>query len=102
LAHPEAGMNISEKDVLYVAKLARLSLSGEETKNFTVQLGQILQFINKLDTVNVTGVEPAAGTLSPRNVTRPDEQIREFSVDEITRNAPEKKDGLFVVPKVIE
>ena len=95
-------MAISENEVLYVAKLARLSLSQEEIRTYSVQLGQILEFINKLNDVDVSGIEPTASITGKTNVSRPDEVKREFSAGEILKNAPEKDRDSFVVPQVIE
>jgi aspartyl-tRNA(Asn)/glutamyl-tRNA(Gln) amidotransferase subunit C len=95
-------MAISEDEVLYVAKLARLSLSPDEVKTYAGQLGQILEFINKLNEVDVTGVEPTASITGTSNVLRPDEVRKDFDTAEMMKNAPEKDGDHFVVPQVIE
>ena len=92
-------MNI---DVKYVAHLARLSLTPEEEQKIGAQLGQILDYIEKLKEVDVTGVEPTAHPFPLINVTRPDEIRPSISNEEALRNAPAKANGLFIVPKIVE
>jgi len=89
-------------DVKYVAHLARLSLSAEEEQKISVQLGDILGYIEKLKEVDVTGVEPTAHAFPLVNVTRPDEVRPSISNEEALRNAPATANGLFIVPKIVE
>ena len=92
-------MNI---DVKYVAHLARLSLTPEEEQKIGAQLGQVLDYIEKLKEVDVTGVEPTAHPFPLINVTRPDEVRPSISNEEALRNAPAQANGLFIVPKIVE
>ena len=62
-----------EIDVKYVAHLARLALSPEEEQKIGAQLGSVLEYIEKLKEVDVSGVEPTAHAVPMVNVTRPDE-----------------------------
>jgi aspartyl-tRNA(Asn)/glutamyl-tRNA(Gln) amidotransferase subunit C len=89
-------------DVKYVAHLARLSLSAEEERNISAQLGDILGYIEKLKEVDVTGVEPTAHAFPLVNVVRPDEVRPSISNEEALRNAPAAANGLFIVPKIVE
>jgi aspartyl-tRNA(Asn)/glutamyl-tRNA(Gln) amidotransferase subunit C len=89
-------------DVKYVAFLARLELSPEESEKFGAQLGQILGYVEKLRELDVTQVEPTAHAFPLVNVTRPDEVRASLSTDEALRNAPAKANGLFMVPKIVE
>ena len=91
-----------EIDVNYVARLARVSLSPEEARTFGAQLGQILGYIEKLNELDVSQVEPTAHAIPLVNVTRPDEVRPSLPTDEALRNAPAKANGLFIVPKIIE
>lgn len=95
-------MFITEKDVLYVSKLARISLSENEVKAFTVQLEQILGFINKLDELDVSKVEPTASILNLENVKRQDSNRQDFTPEEVLANAPVREKDFFAVPPVIE
>ena len=91
-----------EIDVKYVAHLARLSLSPEEERKISEQLGNILAYIEKLKEVDVAGVEPTAHAFPLVNVTRPDEVRPSLSQEDALRNAPAQANGLFIVPKIVE
>ena len=92
-------MNI---DVKYVAHLARLSLTPDEEQKIGAQLGQVLDYIEKLKEVDVSGVEPTAHAFPLINVTRPDEVRPSISNEDALRNAPAQANGLFIVPKIVE
>ena len=89
-------------DVRYVAHLARLALSPEEEQKFGSQLSSVLEYIEKLKEVDVSGVEPTAHAFPLVNVTRPDEVGASLSHEEALRNAPSQSNGLFIVPKIVE
>ncbi|MGH7935538.1 MAG: Asp-tRNA(Asn)/Glu-tRNA(Gln) amidotransferase subunit GatC [Chthoniobacterales bacterium] len=92
----------NDLDVAYVAELARLELTAEETALFQTQLGQVLKHAARLRELNLAGVEPAAHAVSALNVFREDEIRPSLPQEEALRNAPRSANGLFVVPKVIE
>lgn len=94
--------NESDIDVVYVAKLARLNLSGEETHLFQSQLGQVLKHANKLREVDVSDVQVTAHAIPLFNVFREDEPRDWFSAEEALSNAPQKANSLFIVTKVVE
>jgi len=89
-------------DVKYVAHLARLNLSPEEEQKFGTQLSQVLGYVEKLNQVDVSQVEPTAHAMPLVNVTRPDETQPSISNEEALRNAPASANGLFIVPKIVE
>ena len=89
-------------DVKYVAHLARLQLTPEEEQKFGAQLGQVLGYIEKLNELDVSNVDPTAHAVPLVNVTRPDEVRPSLSTDEALRNAPARGNGLFLVPKIVE
>ncbi len=89
-------------DVKYVAHLARLALTPEEEQKIGAQLTNVLQYVEKLKEVDVSGVEPTAHAFPLVNVTRPDEVQPSLSNEEALRNAPAKANGLFIVPKIVE
>lgn len=95
-------MAAAEIDVKYVAHLARLNLSVEEEQKFGAQLGQILGYVEKLNQLDVSQVEPMAHAVPLVNVMRPDETRPSMSNEEALRNAPAKANGLFIVPKIVE
>src|SRR5271157_2743054 len=92
----------AEIDVKYVAHLARLSLCPAEEQKFGAQLGQVLGYIQKLNEVDVSGVEPTAHAFPLVNVSRPDEVRPSISREDALRNAPAQANGLFIVPKIVE
>ncbi len=93
---------MSDFDVRYTARLARLNLSEEEIAKFQSQLSQVLAFVEKLREVDVTGVEPTAHTNPLYNVFREDRERDWFDAKEALANAPRQANGLFVVAKVVE
>jgi aspartyl-tRNA(Asn)/glutamyl-tRNA(Gln) amidotransferase subunit C len=94
---------MSSIDLRHVARLARLHLSDEESKNLESQLGQILGFVAKLDEVKgLDGVEPTSHPFSVSNVTRPDVPKPSLSIEEFLKTSPQSKGRFFQVPKVIE
>ena len=93
---------MAELDVAYIARLARLNLTPEETALFERQLAQVLQHAAKLGEVNVEGVEPAAHALPAFNIFREDEARESLTQEEALSSAPRSANGLFIVPKVLE
>ncbi len=98
-------MVLEEKDVRYVAELAHLELSEDEVKKFLPQLASILQYIEKLNALDTSEVEPMAQVTYParENPTlRADEPRPGFDRERALSNAPEQGAGCFKVPHVIE
>jgi len=95
-------MAATDLDVKYVAHLARLNLTAEEEQKFGAQLGQVLGYIEKLNQLDVSQVEPTAHAVPLVNVTRPDEVRPSISNEDALKNAPAKANGLFIVPKIVE
>lgn len=92
----------ADLDVAYVAKLARLNLTDEETALFQTQLGHVLEYASKLSAVDVSRVETAAHAIPIFNVFREDEPRDYFTAEEALSNAPRQANGLFIVTKVVE
>ena len=95
-------MATTDLDVAYVAKLARLALSDEESRLYQAQLQQVLAYADKLREVDVSGVDVAAHAVPMFNVFREDAARDWFTADQALSNAPRQANGLFVVPKVVE
>lgn len=95
-------MKITIKDVEYVAKLARLSLTVDEKNKFAGQLNAILEHIDELNKLDTEGVPPTSHAVAIKNVFREDEMQKSELTSDILSNAPEKKDRFFKVKKVIE
>lgn len=92
----------SDFDVRYTAQLARLNLTEEEIAKFQSQLSQVLEYVERLKQVDVSGVEPTAHTFPVYNVLRDDEPRDWFTPEQALANAPRQANHLFVVTKVIE
>jgi len=92
----------TDLDVAYVAKLARLNLTGEETRLFQKQLSDVLKYAAKLREVDVSHVEAAAHAIPVFNVFREDEPRDWFTAEQALSNAPRKANNLFIVTKVVE
>ena len=91
---------ITTNDVEYIAKLAKLKLLDEEKEKFVEQLGDIVEFANKISTLDTENVEPTNHILEVQNVFREDEVKDSYSRDEILKNAPAKEAGCIVVPSI--
>lgn len=92
----------SDLDVAYVAKLARLNLTDQETKLFQKQLADVLKYAEKLGQVDITQVEATAHAIPIFNVFREDEPCDWLTAEEALSNAPHKANQLFIVTKVVE
>jgi len=86
----------------HIANLARINLTPEEKERYAAQLGDVLKYIEQLNEVNVEGVEPTAHAFPVVNVWAEDVPEPGLSVEDALRNAPEKRDNMVVVPKVVE
>jgi len=92
---------LSADQVRHVAKLSRLRLSDQEIEHFAAQLSSVLDYMSKLNELDVDGVEPMSHALDVTNVLRPDEPVPGLPVDLALANAPEKSPPFFKVPKVL-
>lgn len=98
-------MALTGKDVLYVADLAHLELTDEEVKKFVPQLNSILEYMQKLNRLDTTSVDPMAQvavSLAENSALRADRTERVFSPEDALKSAPESGGGCFKVPRVIE
>ncbi len=95
-------MKISKETVLYVADLARLKLSEEESERLSGEMGQILGYMEKLNTLDTSGVKAMEHVEPVSNVLREDIVEESFNREDILSNAPDEQDGAFKVPRVVE
>lgn len=89
-------------DVGYVAKLACIDLTEEEKGLFQGQLDQILKYVEQLNELDVSDVEPTAHAIPVYNVLRKDELGRSLNHNDVMANAPSTTDGQIRVPKIID
>ena len=95
-------MSLSRKDVLQVARLARLELTDDELTRMADQLNRILGYVEQIQRLNTYGVEPLAHPLPVQNVFREDEPAPSLPIDEALSNAPTRVGDYFAVPAVFE
>jgi len=88
-------------EVAYVAKLARLELTKEETELFKAQLSSILDHVRALARLDTTGVRPTSHPLELSNVFRPDVVVDSLDHDAALAAAPSTEDGKFKVPSIL-
>ena len=93
---------ISDETIEYVGILAKLELSEEEKEQAKADMGSMLDYIDKLNELDTTGVEPMSHLFPVNNVFREDVVTNEDDRDNILKNAPEEKDGSFMVPKTVD
>ena len=89
-------------DIEKVARLARLELSEEEKATFGSQLEQILTYMEQLNRLDTSGVEPTSHAIPVYNVFREDEVRPSLPQEEVLAIAPDEEDGHFRVPRIIE
>jgi aspartyl-tRNA(Asn)/glutamyl-tRNA(Gln) amidotransferase subunit C len=95
-------MELSRDTVEHVARLARLALSDAEKDLFARQLGEVLVYMERLNEVDTEGVGPTSHVVDLENVTREDLPEQPLAAEDVMRNAPRSRDGMFMVPRVIE
>ena len=93
--------NISLDQVRHVAKLARLALREDQLVKIAPQLGAILQYIEQINKIDKSGVEPMAHALPLHNVLREDVVEPSLPLEEVLKNAPQTDGRFFKVPKII-
>jgi aspartyl-tRNA(Asn)/glutamyl-tRNA(Gln) amidotransferase subunit C len=94
-------MAVTIKDVEYIAKLAKLEFNEAEKEKFTHQLNQILEYVEQMNKLDTSNVEPLSHVIELSNVFRSDEVKPGVKTEDALKNAPSKTDKFFKVPKVI-
>ncbi|MGN0832500.1 MAG: Asp-tRNA(Asn)/Glu-tRNA(Gln) amidotransferase subunit GatC [Kiritimatiellia bacterium] len=89
-------------DVGYVAELARLELTDEEKAVFQPQLESIVRYVEKISTVDVSGVEPMMHGRSLANAFREDVVRPSLAAEAALANAPQRVGDEFLLPKIVE
>lgn len=89
-------------DVAYVAHLARLQLTDAEVATFQGQLAQVVSYVEAIGRLDLSGIEPTSHADAVHNVLRADVVTPSLPREAVLRNAPESRDGQFLVPKIVE
>lgn len=92
-------MQITDETIEYVGILAKLELSEEEKNQAKRDMTNMLQYVGKLNELDTEGVEPMSHTFTVHNVFREDMVTNGDDRENMLKNAPEKKDGAYKVPK---
>lgn len=93
---------ISDETIAYVGILAKLELSEEEKEQAKKDMGSMLDYIDKLNELDTVNVEPMSHVFPVSNVFREDVVTNGDDSKNILKNAPEERDGSFVVPKTVD
>jgi aspartyl-tRNA(Asn)/glutamyl-tRNA(Gln) amidotransferase subunit C len=96
------GRRIMKMDVRYVARLARLELSDAEAAMFQGQLEEVLGYVDKIQQLDLTGVEPMSHACALTNAFRDDEVRPGLPIEPVMRNAPASGGDQFLVPRIME
>ena len=94
-------MAITIKDVEHIATLAKLEFTDAEKEKFTGQMNKILEYMEQLNSLDTSSVEPLSHVIELSNVFRADEVKPGVSTEDALKNAPAKDEQFFKVPKVI-
>lgn len=95
-------MDVTKKDVEYIAELAKLKLNEEELVSYTKDMNEILNYIDKLNELDTSDVEPLSHPIEAANVMREDKPADSIDREKALKNAPKADEQFFKVPKVIK
>ena len=92
---------IDDETIEYVSILAKLELSEEVREQAKKDMGRMLDYIDKLGELDTEGVEPMSHVFPVQNVFREDVVTNSDTREQLLANAPEQKDGMFMVPRIV-
>ncbi len=95
-------MPIQSEDVMNIAHLARLGIEDEQVAAYASDLSNIMSLVEQMNAVDTSNIEPMAHPLDQSQRLRADEVSESDQRDLLQKNAPDVKDGLFLVPRVID
>ncbi len=95
-------MSLTKDQIKHVAKLANLPLTDREEEKYSEQLSKILEYIDQLNSVDTSNVEPTFNVSGSFNKFRTDETSVSLSQEEALQNAPRKEKGFFITKGVFE
>ena len=96
-----SGMEVNRETIEKLARLSRLHFSEEEKTEIQADLQKMIHFVDKLNELDTTGLEPVLHMSAEANMLRDDVVQGEVTAEEALSNAPEKHQSFFTVPKVI-
>ncbi|HEX2981743.1 MAG TPA: Asp-tRNA(Asn)/Glu-tRNA(Gln) amidotransferase subunit GatC [Anaerolineaceae bacterium] len=95
-------MSLTIREVEHIADLARLELSEAEKARYREQLSDVLEYAQRLQTLDTAGIPPTSSVLPSRSVLRPDEARPWARPEDLLMNAPQAEQNQFRVPPVLE
>lgn len=95
-------MHVDETTVRRIARLARIKITDDEAKSLESELSGILNWVEQLDEIDTSSVEPMTRVVAQKMKQRPDKVTDGEIADDVVKNAPMTEDHYFVVPKVVE
>ena len=95
-------MEFDKSSLLKLGKLSKIKIDDDKLSSLSKDLGSILNFIDRLQSIDTEEVDPTSNSLNQSLVMRDDIALDKNSANEILENAPEKELDFFSVPKVIE
>lgn len=95
-------MQVSKEQLLHIANLARLNLAEDEVSNYLENLQEILNFAEKVNSVDTEGLDETIGANDNYNVFRKDEVVAFEDTDALLMNSKSQERGMFKIPKVIQ
>ncbi len=93
---------ISDETIEYVGILSKLELSDEEKEQAKKDMGSMLDYIDKLNELDTTGIEPMSHVFPVQNVFREDVVTNGDESEKTLKNAPGEKDNMFMVPRTFD
>ncbi|CAN5472136.1 Asp-tRNA(Asn)/Glu-tRNA(Gln) amidotransferase subunit GatC [soil metagenome] len=95
-------MSVTKEDVQYMAHLARLELKDEQAEGLKEDMNKILGYMEKLDQLDTSSVEPLEHVIEQPSILRKDKAKEPLSHKDALKNAPDADSDYFRVPRVIE
>ena len=95
-------MEVKKEELLHIANLARLKLQEDEIEKYLLNLQDILNFANIVNTAKVDGLKETVGERDAYNVFKKDEIEKFDNIEGIVKNFPEEQDNMIRVPKVVQ
>lgn len=95
-------MKLSKSEVEHIAQLARLRLSDEEKDKYSQQLSGILDYVEKLSTVDTANVKETSQVTGLTNISRDDEIVESGISEDLVACSPDHGDGFVVIPKIFD
>lgn len=95
-------MKVTRKTIEHVANLARLNLTEQQKEKLTIEMEDIISYVDKLNELDTSNIKPMEHVIPIKNVLREDRSEKSYDREKILANAPSSEDGCFKVPKIVE